>query len=81
MAKKMQKSHETVAAMKLASYNANPYEELDRFFTIPALSKEECPDSVKWWGVSNLHFVAVFDIDVNYTDSIGLISSYALDGA
>jgi hypothetical protein len=65
MAKKMQKSHETAAAAVNLTYNANPFEELDRFFSTPALTKEECPNSVKWWGVSNLYFVFVFHIDVN----------------
>jgi hypothetical protein len=39
-------------AQGIKAKNANPFEELERYFRDPVVPKQLCPEIIPWWGVS-----------------------------
>ena len=40
----------------------NPFEELERYFRDPLVSKRACPEVIPWWGVSISSSYSIFNL-------------------
>ena len=48
------------AAQESSDNELDPFEEYNRYIKQPRLLRDDCPNPIPWWGVSNGLFIAVF---------------------
>ena len=59
--KKEKKGKSTkTAAHESSDNNVDPFKEYNRYIKQTRLSREDCPNPISWWGVSNVLFITVF---------------------
>ena len=51
--KKKKKKKGKSVNQELVPVNMDPFAELNRYFIQPRLKREDCPNPIPWWGVSN----------------------------
>jgi hypothetical protein len=60
MIRKKQTKKGTLPASQPVSENeGDPFEELNRYLRQPRLRREDCPNPIPWWGVSNIIIVII----------------------
>ena len=54
--KQRKKGQSAVLDPDLATGQVDPFDKLQRYLRQPRLRREDCPNPIPWWGVSNFVF-------------------------
>jgi hypothetical protein len=74
--KQQKKGKSTMLDPHLVAGHIDPLEELQRYLLQPRLRREDCPNPIPWWGVSNCVFACfvglMLSVSINWnTQSFG----------
>ena len=64
------------AAQDSSDNTSDPFEEYNQYIKQPRLNRDDCPNPISWWGVSNGLFITV-GITLTLSFSISLNSLFS----